>query len=500
MNDIYRRQNIGGLTWLEDWREFFYITDILPDFHQDVPEQFNCLSRIMIFLILFMYLFYGFNRYVVVLTVMILAMIILYLVLYKNIPIRPMKESYQCPRQDCAYQPPIILYDSKSTDPVVISGTNMNPSLIDARQANTWCQPDIPLEELTGLNQSLAGPANPKTNVIPVVPPPIYDGETWMPNDLVVPFKINDQRRQELQQNGYMTWEKEIPGERIRSELAGACRSPISDVVREDYASPSYSSAMYNQTPNRAAYTGDVMDTACGGYYPENARYNYPVNAPPTNCMLPEYNKNLYSIPLQPGVYTRSQVNQPDASMSNLGISFTQPHLPYTCQMDERGNMMFDEYDPNQYPSEYLLRGRDRHARDAIPRNEIYDPRLTGYGTSYRSYIDQNTGQPRFYYNDVDAHTQYNFISRNKVDFTEFAPTSGPYPGLPPDDFRPLADQTFHDDVIRQRTDLQYRLMAKNSHREWQQRSAPIQTMGYGRAGCGTSSSASYAGPRGSGY
>jgi hypothetical protein len=164
--------------------------------------------------------------------------------------------------------------------------------------------------------------------------------------------------------------------------------------------------------------------------------------------------------------------------------------------MDDRGNMMINEYDPSQYPSEYLLRGRDRFAKD-IQRNEIYDPRLTGYGTSYRSYVDPLTGQPRFYYNDVDAHTQYNFISRNKLDFTNFAPNTGPYPGLPPEDFRSLADQTFHNDSMKQRTELQYRLMAKNSHREWQQRAAPIQTQGFGPAGMGMAGSSSYCGPRG---
>jgi hypothetical protein len=239
------------------------------------------------------------------------------------------------------------------------------------------------------------------------------------------------------------------------------------------------------------------------GYFPENSRYNYPVNMPPDRCMaspeMMDYNKNLFSVPLQPGVYTRSQVNQPDASMYNLGISYTQPHLPYECRMDDRGNMMIDEFDPNQYPSEYLLRGRDQNARDPslIPRNEIYDPRLTGYGTSYRSYVDPMTGRPKFYYDDVDAHTQYNFISRNNIDFTNFAPGAGPYDGLPPDNIRQLANQTYHNDQMKARTELQYRLMAKNSHREWQRRSAPIQTQGFGPAGCGMSFANSYAGPRG---
>lgn len=493
----------SGLTWLEDWHQFFRFYDLFPDCHQDIAEQFNCLSRIIIVLILILYLFYGFNRYVFILMTIIFVMIILYVFLNKP----SMKENYQ--------RPDVILYDSKNPQQTItIPSWNSNPQLIDAQQASTWCKPDQPLDETTAsINQALAGGANPKTRAIPVIPPPIYDAQTWVPNDFVVPFRINDQRRQELSQNGYMTWDRDISA-RVARDLdstyacvptdtgktpvredfhqSSSTRTPIKDVIREDYP---YDNATYRLPTT----VGESMDTAFG-YYPENSRYNYPVNSPPVRCMYSpeqmEYNKNLFSIPLQPNVYTRSQVNQPDASMSNLGISFTQPHLPYACRMDDRGNMMIDEYDPNQYPSEYLLRGRDRFAND-IQRNEIYDPRLTGYGTSYRSYLDPTTGQSRFYYNDVDAHTQYNFISRNKLDFTNFAPNSGPYPGLPPDDFRSLADQTFHNDSMKQRTELQYRLMAKNSHREWQQRAAPIQTQGFGPAGMGMAGSSSYGGPRG---
>ena len=103
----------------------------------------------------------------------------------------------------------------------------------------------------------------------------------------------------------------------------------------------------------------------------------------------------------------------------------------------------------------------------------------------------------RFYYDDVDAHTQYNFVTRNKIDFTDYAPTTGPFTNLPPTDIRTRANNTFHDDIIRQRTELQYRLMAKNSHRQWQQRQAPIQTNNFSTAGCGTRGSMSYNGPRG---
>lgn len=516
--DLFSPFPYGELTWLDDWREFFNPSNIIPDIHQDIPEQFNCLTRILIFLILIMYFYYGFNKYVWTLIVIFTTIIILYLSFYKRKYCR-MKEYFEpqqpikacrTPIERCTPQEPMILYDStKPEEPIFISGVNNNPSLVDVKQAHNWCFPDLVLgNETASVNQKLTGNrANPKTEAIPVIPPPMYEPENWSPNDFVVPWKINDQRRQELYQNGYMTWDKEIPRKKIEEDMFQkyACVPSKPKDIREDF--PLYSESDYDLPPDRtflnATYSNrladNVMDTA-NGYYPENARYNYPVNMPPTEKMkqMSEYSKNLYSIPLQPNVYTRSQVNQPDASMYNLGISFTQPHLPYECKMDDRGNMLIDEYDPNQYPSEYLLKGRDQYGKDEIPRNEIYDPRLTGYGTSYRSYNDPLTGQPRFYYDDIDAHTQYNYITRNKIDFTNFAPRTGPYDdNVPEEDVRTLADETFHNNMMKQRTELQYRLMAKNSHREWQQRMAPLNKNNFARAQCGPPSASSYAGPRG---
>lgn len=508
----------GELTWLDDWREFFNPNNIIPDIHQEIPEQFNCLSRMIIFLILLLYFYYGFNKYVWVLIVIMTTLIVLYLSFYKNKNYK-MREDYESnqiglapcrtPIQQCSYQEPIILYDSKKPEePILVSGVNNNPSPIDVQQAHTWCFPDLVLgKETASVNQKLTGNrANPKTEAIPVIPPPMYEPDYWVPNDFVVPWKINDQRRQELYQNGYMTWDKVIPKQKIDEEMFQkyACDPKKTEETKENFES--YSQNDYDLPPERtflnATYSNkvaDVMMDTVNGYYPQNARYNYPVNMPPSPSMphLQEYNKNLYSVPLQPNVYTRSQVNQPDASMYNLGISYTQPHLPYDCKMDDRGNMLIDEYDPNQYPSEYLLKGRDHYGRDEIQRHEIYDPRLTGYGTSYRSYNDPLTGQPRFYYDDIDAHTQYNYITRNKIDFTNFAPRTGSYENIPEEDVRTLANETFHNNVMKQRTELQYRLMAKNSHREWQQRMAPLNKNNFARAQCGLPSVSSYAGPRG---
>ena len=60
--------------------------------------------------------------------------------------------------------------------------------------------------------------------------------------------------------------------------------------------------------------------------------------------------------------------------------------------------------------------------------DNVYDPRLTGYGTSYRSYTDDNLGQTRFYYDDIDAVRMPNYIVKSNIDREPFADHYGTIP------------------------------------------------------------------------
>ena len=51
----------------------------------------------------------------------------------------------------------------------------------------------------------------------------------------------------------------------------------------------------------------------------------------------------------------------------------------------------------------------------------VYDPRLSGYGSSNRSYVDDVLGQPRFAYDDVNAIRMPNYIVRSHVDMLPFS-------------------------------------------------------------------------------
>jgi hypothetical protein len=132
--------------------------------------------------------------------------------------------------------------------------------------------------------------------------------------------------------------------------------------------------------------------------------------------------------------------------------------------------------DPTLYNPEPVF---DKNDYGTAPY-EVYDPRTNGYGTSYRDYIHDVTGQPRFYYDDVNAVRRPNYITRTNIDHLLKADSYG----IVQDtnnimsrncDSRNIAEQGIVDDTIDFRTDLMTRLMRKRNAELWQQRMAPIQ-------------------------
>jgi len=393
--------------------------------------------------------------------------------------------------------------------------------------ATVWCKPDMLLSESTeSLNQKLSGLANPKTLVQPIISMPIYDNDLWKSNDFLIPKGINDQRRQELSQNGYLIHDIPIhkspknteiyEGFEMRDERR-CMRS--SDLTNESMIPNNSNPSVWNSNQSEWNTNQNVWNSNRNnlqqpfltefGYTPDNIEYNIPTNKPTGECELrPEmkkYNENIYTSTIQPGVYVTSQINQPDSSQENLGISFTQPFLPTYSSYVERKNaldydkngVLYTQYDPNFAPQYECAK-----IKAGITEDTIYDPRFTGYGTGYRGYVDELTGQPRYYYDDVDVQRRNKFITRNALDFLPFGLQNGPQD---PERFtnmeiREMAQNSYLDNQISYRTELQQRLMQKNNNREWQQKKSPIIRNQFNR---GASSGAhgvapsGYAGPRG---
>ena len=135
---------------------------------------------------------------------------------------------------------------------------------------------------------------------------------------------------------------------------------------------------------------------------------------------------------------------------------------------------MFTEHDPLLYNPPQLP-----HNDVRITESDVYDPRFYGYGTSYRSYIEEVTGQPRFYYDDINSIRMPNYISRSNIDFANYADTYGPLNNLNKNgnpntnQIRDLAQNSFLNSSLQHRTELQERLMRKRNNELWQLRKYP---------------------------
>lgn len=230
--------------------------------------------------------------------------------------------------------------------------------------------------------------------------------------------------------------------------------------------------------PNESGW----VNTTCG-YNPKQVyESNLPSNYQAGNCEqtaeMKEYNKNLFTQNIQPDVYTRSEVIEP--INSNIGISFTQQFEPTTVSRKDGKGLTYTEHDPRIYdPKE-----KPRELPMGMTEADIYDPRFSGYGTSYRAYNDTNIGQTRFYYDDIDAVRMPNYLVRSNIDFASYADSYGPlnkynkYGNIHNSDIRALAQDSFLRSSLEQRDDLQYRLMRKRNNELWQLRKYPKSSGG----------------------
>lgn len=224
--------------------------------------------------------------------------------------------------------------------------------------------------------------------------------------------------------------------------------------------------------------TGQI-NVACG-YNPENVKWNLPTNAIIGACQktdkMRDYNNEIYTQTIQPGVYSKSQIVQP--LNSNIGISFQQQFEPVTCEKtcDGLNYTLHDPRLPVKHGNNKNECGPINKLGQRVNENNVYDPRFEGYGTSYRSYVDELTGQPRFMYDDINSIRMPNYITRNKLDFQPRMPHYGPVPdaneGLGA--VKKYANDLYTKCAIQQRNDLTERWMEKQNTILAQRRTHPI--------------------------
>lgn len=366
------------------------------------------------------------------------------------------------------------------------------------------------------MNQKLVGKPNPKTLIPPVIAPPIADLGYWKTNNLIVHSHINDQKQVDNYQSGYQVstccgannknmyledtepkylrkkpqapssngykrnnYQKNITNlyeytetkENFELQQENDRKTKQKERIERYGENNNDLKIPYEIKPNQSGW----VNTSCG-YNPDQLfesalPTNYPAGECEKDSLFKEYNKNLFTQTIQPGVYSYNEVNEP--INSNIGISYTQQFEPTTVHMDpSHDSVTYIEHDPRLYeePIEPYV--------ESVNEANVYDPRFTGYGTSYRAYTDENIGQTRFYYDDINSVRMPNYIVRSNIDFMKAADKYGPMMTKDGnrynEEIRNLANDEFLKNSLTFRTGLQERLMRKANAIRWQQRQAPI--------------------------
>lgn len=533
--------------WLESPATLFREMRIIPKDNMSLPEQMNALSRLVILFFFVLHLT-GYKDALLFLFMSLIFIIILYYIQKRSMSTC---ENYEpdvpaaaiLPKKTSPYQPkqfsPIPLPPSQVAMQNYVGKTqHLYDEFLKQPRTNLMNHPSYynqqvakgvevkPDQTYNSATQRLAGPANPKTMMKPVVAPPAYEWSCWKDNDFILPAQINTRSIQDYYSSGYYVDEPPVT---INSEMTKMSSSfgpaptraarPSSTTIEnyEPEVKPvNYSDYFFRNdqravgVPDRCAkdscsydyngitpiekdngdfrrmsrrseptkFTGDIDDAL--GYDPTNLDYNLPSNYRASNCQRREemkgLNKQLFTSTVVPGVYYQSQIIEPISS--NIGISFDQQIPSRHVTKDEYGNVIYEARDPRLYEPD----PEPKRELNVPSTYDVYDPRYDGYGTQNRSYVDKLTGQPRFYYDDVDAIRRPNYVARSNVDFLCNADTYGPINDGDTEKsiterIRLAADQSYTDNTLDFRTDMMTRLMRKRNAELWQNRLAPKTTM-----------------------
>jgi hypothetical protein len=382
----------------------------------------------------------------------------------------PVKESYeegQCYSQP-KYLPNKISAPQKYQNPTCLGNNctkiNMDPFKI---------QPVIVNKNMRSQNHELEGAGNPKTRIPPMVTRPCYSLD-WRKNTMIVPNVINGESNENLYLSGYIPQsDQENPLYEQSSARKMKTRpiSTIEDTIENynendvEYGEKNWSDKVY--TPN--GYDAIQFEQS---KFPANL----PQGAYPREPLFSDYNNKMFTQTVQPGVYYKDNVIEP--VNSNIGISFQQEFLPRTYDETPYGLEIVD-HDPNFAPAPTSI------IEPVVTPNidNTYDPRMYGYGTSYRNYVDEVTGQPRFPYDDINAVKMPNYIVRSKIDTFNFADTYGSVQngGISLNSIRDKAQDAFLQDNLTFRNDMMTRLMRKRNAELWQTRQSPLSGATSGR-------------------
>lgn len=420
--------------WFEDVGELFRSINIIAKPDMNIEEQMNSFTRLVIFVFIFLLIYNTKSAFV------FLIFSTTFIIIISYIQMRNIKENYTPPNKNkiVYHQPESYRFCTKP-----------------AKQVQYH-------QGFVSHNQKLVGDAHPRTKVAPIIAPRSHDLDVWKKNDLIRHSHINDESHLDVHSSGYT--------------VSDCCGNPNPTSVQHNIEQFVIEPFCFNCNDNDKGYmTHDerskqsTADLGLQHNICNNNRFEH-------RTELQDYNKNIFTQTVQPGVYTYNEVQEPINDY--IGISHTQQFQPVSVKHNDNGDVHYTQHDPNYVD---ISLPEDKTIHD-VNMSNVYDPRFTGHGTSYRSYNDNMTGQTRFMYDDIDAVRMPNYITRNKIDFTDFGDRYGPiqegdaYGNKNNTSIRELANEQWVNDSLDFRNDLMERRMRKVNNMGWQRRVAPIHT------------------------
>lgn len=292
---------------------------------------------------------------------------------------------------------------------------------------NRWCGCEsTSVDSATGTTETatrrLMGGVNPKTLIAPKIVPPITDIYEWGTDNYTVHSATNNHRSDELFLSGYVTLND-------NNKLSSPTETTDNSLIKEDFE--------YNS--------------------------NLKINSNPT------IDRNF----LSPYDVSEERVTRPQI-LQNYGISKIPEKSVYSTITNGKDLLFLEQLRNKNQP----------YTTDHITGDEpsmIYDPRNVGYSDAGRSYVDKVLGQPKYYYDDINAARAPNYITRNKIDIYNFGESTGRLKdpkNYPNSNNNRLAVEEFHNSALLHRSDMMQSLMNKRNSEMWQLKQFPISTNG----------------------
>lgn len=299
---------------------------------------------------------------------------------------------------------------------------------------NRWCGCEA--LESSGTTETstrrLIGGVNPRTLIAPQIIPPITDMEEWGTDNYTIHSATNNYRSDELFLSGYVTLDD--------CSCKGICNC----------------GRVWSKPLIKEGFNGcGTLIPGCGDQINKSsvADHNF----------------------LSPYDVSEQRLSRPQI-LQNYGVS-TVPEKQVYTSITNGEDLLFIE---NQKHGKKVPFEKDYITGDEP--SMIYDPRMVGYSDSQRGYVDKLLGQPKFYYDDINAARAPNYITRNKIDIYSFGESTGrlkdPKNCMFSGNNNQLAVEEFHNSALQHRADLMQSLMNKRNGEMWQLRQYPISTNG----------------------